>query len=458
MTEHHQGYQRALGFLWRRSAYERGLITAPARSREEAALGQVRTRALLDALGAPDRGQAILHVTGSKGKGSTVAIASAITMSAGKKTGRFTSPHLHSYRERIAIDDEPVSESAFVRLANLVEEAAGLLERSRPELGSVNTFELLTAMGLLAFAEARCAATILEVGVGGEFDPTNVVAPTACAITRIDLEHTAILGSTYEAIATTKSGIVKSGVPVAVGPMPSEAREAIARRAASVGAPMLVAGRNWSVEGPWDEVRVAGPWGEVGPLRLGLPGAYQLENAGTACMACWLLDKEIGKSALAEGLATARWPGRFEIVERSGITYVLDGAHTPAAAEALASAMRERFPGQRAQLVFGCSSDKNMKGVLDPLIAVAERVIATRSVHPRSAAPEEIAELARRSSVPVETAPNVAAAMDLAGAGTLVLVTGSLFAVAEGREWLGLAEADIPWGPWLGSGEPAPLR
>ena len=458
MADHHPRYQASLGHLWRRSAYERGMITAPAASRADAARGLVRMRALLERLGSPDREQHILHLTGSKGKGSTAAMCAAIARAHGKKTGLYTSPHLHTYRERITIDGEPITEAQFVRLTDAVEAAARDLEETKSDLGAVTTFEFLTTMGLLAFAEAGCAVTVLEVGMGGEFDATNVVFPHACAMTRIDLEHTTILGATLAEIAQTKSGIIKPGVPIAIGPNPAEAMTQVVARCRAVGAPMLVADRDWQVEGTWQEATIIGPWGEVGPVRLGLAGSFQLENAGTAVAASWLFDQALTSAELECGLSGASWPGRFERVERDGVTYVLDGAHTPAAAEALAAAVREEFPGEAVTLVVGCSSDKDLQAVLAPLAAVADAVIATQAVHPRSAPAAAVGAVAEALVPRVTVVERVADAVDLASHGTLVLVTGSLFTVAEGREALGLAEPDIPWGPWLASGESAPVR
>lgn len=461
------GYRRALGVLWTRSAYERGFISDPFGSAEAGQRGLRRVRALLTMLGDPDRAQPVIHVAGSKGKGSTAAMVASALAAAGHRTGLFTSPHLHSFRERIAVDGEAISRSAFAALAARVETAALALESADPALGTVTTFEFLTAMGFLAFAEAGCDVAVAEVGLGGDFDATNVVDPLVSVIARIDLEHTAVLGDTLPAIAAAKAGIIKTGRPVVVGanaPAVLEVFEATADRA---GSPLLFAGRNFAGSGPWTRCTLTGPWGTWRDLSLALPGAHQVENAATAAAALWAADRAgvaVGEDAVRAGFAGVHWPGRFERLNVEGVRVVLDGAHTPASAAAIADAMADAYPGERAVVVLGISADKDADAIVAALAPAADRVIATAANTPRAAAIDLVAAAARAAGLPVESAPTVAAAMAMAldraasqhakwataSSGTrpgLVLATGSLYLVGEAREALGLAAPDPPWGP-----------
>jgi dihydrofolate synthase/folylpolyglutamate synthase len=446
-------YRRALSILWRRSGWERGLITNPFGGEDAGRLGLRRVRALVDALGAPDTSVRMLHVAGSKGKGSTAALAAAALTASGRKTGLYTSPHLHGFNERVAIDGQPLDRAIFGDLAVRTDEAASVLERDQPDLGAITTFELLTAMAFLAFAEAGCDVAVIEVGLGGDYDATNVIDPAACAITRIDLEHTAILGDTLAAIAATKAGIIKPHRPVAIGPNPPEAKSVFEAAADGVASQLLLGGRDWTTAGGWQSCTLSGPWGALREVALSLPGDHQVENAGTAAAALWLLAEAgmpVGEAAVRAGFAAARWPGRFERVERDGVI-VLDGAHTPAAAAALRRTLEHEFPDESAVFVLGCSSDKPVAEIVSELAPVASRIVAVRANVARSMDPVQIVEAATAAGLPATNAGSVAGGL-AAAHGDLMVVTGSLFVVGEAREALGLAEADPEWGPALAEG------
>lgn len=446
-------YRDALNLLWERSAYERGLVADPFGGAEAGHRGLARTAAMLDRLGAPHRRLGILHVAGSKGKGSTAALAAAVLTAAGHRTGLYTSPHLHSFRERMVVDGEPPTPAAFGRLAAVVDRAARAVEAAMPHLGQVTTFELLTAMGFLRFAEAACAVAVVEVGLGGEWDATNVVDPIVSAIARIDREHTAVLGSTLAAIAGAKAGIIKPGRPVVVAPQADGVVAVFAARAKAAASPLLVGGRDWRTGGTWRNFAAVGPWGSVTNLRSALAGAHQLDNAGLAIAALWWMNAAgfaTEETAVRTGLATVRWPGRFEQVARANHPpLVLDGAHTPAAAGALARTLAETHPGRRATAVVGLAADKDADDFFAALAPVVGRVVATRAASPRAAAPADVAAAAGRQGLPAATAPSVAAALAAArrAGDELILVTGSLYVVGEAREALNLAEPDPPWGP-----------
>ncbi|MGI9254018.1 MAG: bifunctional folylpolyglutamate synthase/dihydrofolate synthase [Thermomicrobiales bacterium] len=449
-------YRRALAILWNRSAWERGLITDPFGGEEAGLRGLRRMRALLDALGAPDRVMPLLHVAGSKGKGSTAAFAAASLTASGRKTGLYTSPHLHGFNERIAIDGAPSSQALFGSLAVRTDEAASRLESAQPELGTISTFELVTAMAFLGFAEASCDAAVIEVGLGGAWDATNVIDPLACAITRIDLEHTAILGSTLAEIAAAKAGIIKPGRPVAIGPDPLEAESVLVAAAERAGSTALLANRDWSASGSWRSATLFGPWGEWREVALSLPGDHQVENAGIAAAALWLMGQAglpVNEQAIRDGFAGAVWPGRFEQISAGTTRVVLDGAHTPAAAAALRRALEAEFPDESAVFVLGMAGDKAAEEIIAALAPVASAVIAVRADNPRSLPPEAIAAAAGEAGIPSLVAGSVAAGVETAAGQPLVVITGSLFVVGDAREALGQATPDPHWGPELAEGQ-----
>jgi dihydrofolate synthase/folylpolyglutamate synthase len=443
-------YRRALAELWRRSSYERGLISDPFGDSARAEQGLVRMRALLAALGDPQRQVPTVHVAGSKGKGSTAAFIQAAAAAAGHRVGLYTSPHLHRFPERIAVDAAPLPDPEFAAVAETVARAAAQLEAASPNLGQVTTFELITAMGFVAFARRRCDLAVIEVGLGGRYDATNVLHPIVSVITRIDLEHTAVLGPTHAAIAAQKAGILRPGVPSVASPQVPAAAQVIVETARDVGAPLLMAGRDWTWRGSWRSFAATGPWGVWEDLALAIPGPHQVENACTALAALFFVDRVgIGvlERAARAGLASARWPGRFERVHAGGRHIVFDGAHTPAAAAALVDTWRDVFPAPPAQVIVGMGADKDAGTFFASLRPLLSRLIVTRSESPRAAPPAALAVAAAALGVPCEIQPSVAAAMRAAAAGPpgALLVTGSLFVVGEGREAVGLAAPDRDW-------------
>lgn len=441
-------YREALEELWRRSSYERGLISNPFGGPERAALGLRRMRALLAELGDPQRAVPLVHVAGSKGKGSTSAFVASCAQHAGLATGLYSSPHLHRFPERIAINGVRASDQAFAALAQQVAAASGTLEATQPELDTVTTFEMVTAMAFLAFAQARCDLAVIEVGLGGLLDATNVIEPLVSVITRIDYEHTAVLGNTLTEIALQKAGILRPGTPAVVSPQPQEAAVAIQQAAADLNAPLLMGGRDWRWDGDWRGFTVEGPWGTWTDLRVGIAGPHQVENACTAIAALHVLqnrDLSISESAVRAGLQGVRWPGRFEHIQVNDQDIVLDGAHTPAAAQALVETWRAQIGTAAAAVIVGMGSDKDIATFVTELRPLTSRLIATRATSPRAASPEAIAAIAAELGFVVQIAPDVSAALRLVGAESPLLVTGSLFVAGEVREALGLAEPDLEW-------------
>jgi dihydrofolate synthase / folylpolyglutamate synthase len=443
-------YGCALEELWRRSSYERGLISDPFGDADRAERGLVRMRALLRELGDPHLALPSVHVAGSKGKGSTANFIATVATTAGHRTGLYTSPHPHRFPERIAIDGQPLTDDRFAAVAEECTAAAQRLESAAPDLGTVSTFELLTAMGFLAFHQAGCDLAAIEVGLGGRYDSTNVLLPICAVITRIDLEHTAVLGPTHRDIAFQKAGIIRPGIPCLSSPQVPEAMAEIGRVAAEVGAPLLVGGRDWRWRGSWRSFTASGPWGEWTDLALGVPGPHQLENACTALAALHLIDRAgltIPETAAREGLRMARWPARFEQVDLGGRTFVFDAAHTPAAAGALVASWREELAETPATVILGMGADKDVPAFLAALRPAIGRLIVTRASSPRAADPEQIAQAAAELDIPFERQPSVAAAIASIPETDHrpVIVTGSLFVAGEAREALGLAKADDIW-------------
>jgi dihydrofolate synthase/folylpolyglutamate synthase len=443
-------YRRALAELWSRSSYERGYISDPFGAPDRAEQGLERMRLLLGELGNPHLRVPAAHVAGSKGKGSTSEFLASMAIQAGHRVGLYTSPHLHRFPERIAVNGRPVTDQEFAQLAEQVAAAAAGTENRYARIGRVSTFEFVTAMAFVAFATFNCDLSVIEVGLGGRYDATNVLDPLVTVITRIDLEHTSVLGSTYREIAYQKAGILRSGVACVSSPQVEEAETTISSEAKTTGATLLVGGRDWTWRGGWRKFDATGPWGTWKNLSLGIVGSHQVENATTALAASSVIDAAgipIPEEAAREGLAKARWPGRFEITNHRGRVIVFDGAHSPASASATVSAWKDDFGFPNATVVFGTGADKNASAILRALEPVTDRMLITRATSPRAASPEYLASVAEELGIRVETHQSVASAMEsaIAGSQNPLLVTGSLFVAAEAREVLGLAQADTYW-------------
>jgi dihydrofolate synthase/folylpolyglutamate synthase len=379
-------------------------------------LGLDGTRALLAALGDPHRRFRAVHVAGTNGKGTTCAYVERALREAGHRTGLFTSPHLVDFRERIRVDGRWADEGWLFRTLRRIGESPAGSDRT--------FFEVATALGFAWFAEQGVEWAVVEVGLGGRLDTTNVLEPAVCAITSIGLDHTEILGGTLEAVAYEKAGILKPGVPAAIGPaLPAAARVAIERVAEARGVPLVAAAGG----GPFrdDDRAVARSVLEV------------LAGRGVRLPA----------EAVARGLAAARWPGRLEPSAREPRLW-WDGAHNGEAAGALAAAWRAAgHPAPRA-LVLATSRDKDLDAILAPLATLAPgaHLVAARSRSERAQEPGRIAERARHhrfeAHLAHEVAPACRQALALAGPGGWVLLTGSLFAVGEAMEHFGGAPGE----------------
>jgi dihydrofolate synthase/folylpolyglutamate synthase len=391
-----------------------------------AKLGLERIRAVLEALGRPQDRLRFVHVAGTNGKGSTCAMIESALRAAGRRTGLFTSPHLAEPTERIRIDGRPISADRFAEAFNRVHSANAL------DLHTTY-FETVTAMALLVFAEERVEAVVLEVGLGGRLDATNVVSPEICVITPVDFDHEAFLGKSLEAIAGEKAGILKPGVPAVFARQRPEAARVLDQRAAELSIPVALTA-NWSVcdlelDARGSRFRLSGER----DLRLAGPlaGEHQVENAVTATVALARLG--IADSAIEDGIARTRWPGRLERVsERPEI--ILDGAHNPAGARALAAYIDRFYSHRRVRLIYGAMRDKAIDEISGILFPRAQQVIVTAPQQARALAPEALRDIVGHADL--RTAPTLRDALALvqdASPQDVIFVTGSLFLVAEAR-------------------------
>jgi dihydrofolate synthase/folylpolyglutamate synthase len=435
--DYSQAIEYVLGFAdWERE---------PAQAFAAANYDLRRVHSLLARLGNPHLNRRTIHIAGSKGKGSVAAMIAAVLQATGHIGGLYTSPHLHSFRERIVVDGEPIGEDEFARLTEVLAPQVAA-ENEDGRFGQLTTFELLTALAFLFFQARGAECQVLEVGMGGRLDATNVVDEKAvCVITPLSLEHTTVLGDTVEKIAAEKAGILRSGTTVVMAPQPyPEAAEVVRRRAAELGTRQLDVRQTFSVERlGWDltgqTFRLTGPnWSR--DLWLPLLGAHQLENAATAVATIDALRDQgviVSEESIREGLVRVRWAGRLEVLGEKPLI-VVDGAHNGHSAWRLRQALSDYFSFDRAILVMGISGDKTIGAMAEELASMTHRLIATHSRHPRAAEPEAVAAAFADRGVASETTSTVATALDralaLAGPDDLICVVGSLFVVAEARE------------------------
>ncbi len=421
-------------------------------------LGLKKIRALLAEMGDPQRRFPCVLVGGTNGKGSVTAMMSEALARAGRLCGRYTSPHLVKLEERICLNDRPIPAAALERGAVRVRAAVRRLVSSGRFKAPCTFFEATTALALDYFARSGVDAAILEVGLGGRFDATNAVEPVLSVITNIELDHERWLGSTRPAIAGEKVGIARAGRPLIVGPTVEESLRAIRAGAEKIGACFIearrrvraqrtAAGRDGTgpapagddgpaLQGPGEHVVLHGAQRRYGPLRLGLAGRHQIDNAVTAVAAVEELERcglAVGAEGIEAGLARVRWPGRLEIFSGRPLI-ILDGAHNPAGARALASYLAEREIADLT-LVFGAMRDKAIPGMARALFPLARRVLLTHVPYRRAAAPEEmfdlLAERHPRLSVAGKPGHALDTALALTSPGGAVCVCGSLYLVGS---------------------------
>ena len=436
-----QTYQQALDYIYSFIDAARKAAESP----EAADRNLDRMRDLLAAVNDPQAAFPCVVVAGTKGKGSTAAMIEAVARAAGLRTGLFSSPHLSSYRERMQVDREPITQAELVALTALVRPAVDACD---PEPnGRPTTFDLSLLLALCHFAARGVQLAIMEVGLGGRYDAVNTLTPLVSVISSISYDHMAILGPSLHGIAWNKAGIIKPGVPAVTVPQPAEAAPVLAAEARTVGTALWVADEG----GVRLAVGAADP-----PLRAypvepapALRGGFQRENARLALGAALLLRERglaLPDAALAAGLACVAWPARFELIA-STPPVLIDGAHNGDSALKLVAAIRAELAPQRMLLILGTSRDKDVAAIAAALVPEAAAVILTRSRHHRAMDIDRIvAEVGLHLRGPLVITADVgaalAAARELASPADLICITGSLFVAAEAREALGLAVPD----------------
>lgn len=395
-------------------------------------LGLERIEALLEALDHPEKRFSIVQVGGTNGKGSISVMAASILKAAGLRVGLYTSPHLCSFRERIRVNGRAISQEA---VAEGVEEIWPLVGQVDPTV-----FEAVTALGLAYFARQGVDLAVLEVGLGGRGDATTVGHPLVSVISPIGYDHQASLGWSLEEIAAEKVAIVRSGRAVAAAQAPA-VRGLLCQRAASAGVPLWLEGEELSVrllsrDLSGQRLALSGPGWSVTDVFLPLLGGFQSQNALLAVAAVKALafaGVRAPDTAIREGIERVRWPGRFQLVSRAP-WIVLDGAHNPAGAQALALSLREAFGDRPKTVIAGVSADKDKAGILKAIAPLATRLILTASTHPRTTPPEELRALLPPTEARVDMTKSVAEALRVALSPPetpIICVTGSLFVVAD---------------------------
>ncbi|MCA9942383.1 MAG: bifunctional folylpolyglutamate synthase/dihydrofolate synthase [Anaerolineales bacterium] len=447
-------YEKALDYLYSFINFERKKQDRYMASK----LDHTRPRRLLKALGTPYANYPAIHIAGTKGKGSVAAMCAFALRAAGYTVGLYTSPHLQEFRERIRIltpdeADGRISKAHFVQQINKIR----ALEDQFPD---ITWFEILTAIGFLHFAEIGVDVAVVEVGLGGRLDATNVLTPLVSVITRLSLDHTALLGNTLTQIAYEKGGIIKPGIPVITANQEPDALVKLQTISQKRNAPLTIIEQGWRYEGSLLHSSTAAvphqpnqqkltishslapdfiPAGTQFDLPLG--GEHQLENAALALVALEHVRPQLPRltlDALKTGLATVKWPGRLDIIhpgDEQTPTLLVDCAHNPDSAHKLREALQHLFRYNRLWLIFGAPADKDVLHMLADLLPMAHHTVVTTASHPRSATPEELAEIGAELGFKVTAVPNMAIALTTtwqqAKPGDLICVTGSIVVVGD---------------------------
>ena len=438
------------------AAYAKALHFLAERTKFGINLGLQRIEKLLALLGNPHRQGApkYIHVGGTNGKGSVSIMLAEILQACGYKTGLFTSPHLHSYRERFRLNGQPLSKAELVRQLAIIQPLLDQMAAAGEE--APTEFEISTALALHYFTEQQADWAVIEVGMGGEIDSTNVIQPELAVITNVAMDHMAYLGETVAEIAAVKAGIIKPGVPTLTAAQNQAALAVLQKRAAVKDTSLEQLGRDFAYlprkvaeSGQifdWQKLAVNNSDENnlvYADLSIQLLGEHQLANASLAVAAAAKLD--LPEAAVRQGLAAARWPGRLEIVNRQPLT-VLDGAHNVAGMQALSAALQQYWPGRPIVAVLGMLADKERAEALRLLLPLVSRAVITKVPSPRAGDWQALAEICQEFAVPcqlVESVPQAVASGrqilqsdEWNGKESLFLVTGSLYMLAEARAYL----------------------
>ena len=381
-------------------------------------LGLERITYLLEKLGNPHLKFKSIHVAGTNGKGSTCAMTASILKEAGYKVGLYTSPHLFDYTERIKINGKDISRQELKEGIRRIKKEAEAIRRDNKEIGQPTIFEVLTAVAFWYFAKKKMDYVVAEVGLGGRLDATNVLTPQVSVITNIDLEHTEVLGKTLKKIAGEKAAIIKPGISVVTAEMKKEALAVITQRAK----------KNRSL--------LIGVIDEQEAMKRNLLGEHQKLNAACAIAAVRLSGAKVTKTQVKKGLQKAEWPGRFQIVSKKPLV-IVDGAHNPAGAKVFAGTVKKLYPKKKFVLLYGCIKAKDYLKSLAELKPFVETLILTKFNHPDSVDAEEIADnIEALWQGPIVTTDSAEHALGLWDGKYPLLITGSLFLVADALEYL----------------------
>lgn len=437
-------YSTALRWLYEHTDYERMRLVRY----NTTTFNLNRMHRLLKVLGNPQKDVPFVHIAGTKGKGSTVAMLSSMLRSCGYTVGSYTSPHLVDLRERVQVNGHMIGHHDLIELLKLVKSKSKQFGDDQPSF-----FEIMTACAIRHFADQAVDIAVLETGLGGRLDSTNVVKPLACGITQISYDHTNVLGKTLAAIAAEKAGIMKKGVPCVTCEQPAEVMRVFRQVAEEVGAPLFVTGKEIEFSyrfeanrelGPHTRVCLTTPSATYEHLPVPLKGEHQALNCGIALA---VLDKLVEKGfrapeeKLIEGLSATQLPGRMEVVW-SEPRILLDGAHNAASLQALIRSIGAHVPYDSLVIIFGCCEDKDITGMMQQLNLGADKVIFTRAkANPRSMDPADLLHrFNEQSGKMAQAAPNLDAALNLAaravGREDLICVTGSFYLVGETKKYL----------------------
>jgi len=433
MTNTEIAYNKALDYLYSFVDYSLKHISELAK----AEFNLDRMFALMEELGNPQKKYPIIHVAGTKGKGSVSALCASALQAAGYKVGLYTSPHLLDYVERIQVNGEPISHEFMIELVDEIKPAVAKIPK-------LTTFEITTALGFLSFARQGCSAAVIEVGLGGRLDATNIVTPKVSVITSLSYDHMAVLGNTLAEIAGEKAGIIKPGVPVVSSLQKEEALEVLERIAKLNNSAMTLIGKdvkfellNSSLDGQSLSIARSGAErsrSAAVEVKIPLLGSHQLENAATAYAALQVSGIPIKDEAIQKGFSQVKWRARFEVLRREP-PVVIDSAHNRDSALRLRETLDEYFPDRPVILIFCALEDKDISGILVELKPRIERVVATHADHPRAPSAEWIAEQVKQAGIPVEAISPVSSALEraleLAGTQKLVLSAGSVAFAGE---------------------------
>jgi len=422
-------YQKALDYLYSHIDFS---LTRNLRYSEEK-FNLDRMIRLMEKIGNPQSDYPVIHVAGTKGKGSVCAMMTSILTHAGYQTGFYSSPHMIDFNERIRIGNNLIKNSAVSRYLNY-------LKKPAEKIKNISTFELITAMAFKYFSDQRVDVAVIEVGMGGRLDATNIVQPIISIITKISLDHTKILGNTIPKIAKEKSGIIKKNVPVVVAPQIPDAKKTIMQTANEKGARVIDVQKeieyevlSFNLYGQRFIIRITNNGEEFGPFFMPLLGDHQVVNAAVAYASVTELKKlkwKVHENAVSDGFAEIEWPGRFEVLNKNPLI-IIDGAHNEESFRQLKKTIIKYLPGKKIVFIFGVSEDKKVKSMLSIINPIVDKLILTNSDHPRAISSKELAKIANGIGIDniafstIEEALNYA--VNQINQNSAILASGSIF-------------------------------